>query len=856
MARNERLLPLPTATDLQTSQPQDIPATYSPVYDGDPFAEARSVREYVTVVLKRKWMILAIVTVITTCTAIYMYRLPNSYSASATVLIETRAPKKSSDSVYINFWYDAKYWDTQVKLIQNPDLMRDAIVTLGLHRNPNLFSEQPGAPTIFGAVKNMITGAKPPAVKTQTLPVLTGDSDIRDVGNVQLTPEEAKRADAYAQALVGGLSVEPVEKTNLITLKYTHTNQELAATLPNAIAVAFIANDAEREMKGAIQQTEDNARQIVDLQSNINRLENERISYMQKADLPLQQEQGQSLLSGRLQTYSTNWLTAEKNRRDLQAEYEAAVRAKDNNQIFAVVKDTSALNKARELNAIREKELEQRIEAIDTKIEELINKRSELLVRYTEEFPAVIQINEQIKTREQTKANLQREVAKKIEVNNQALTREATRDVITGLQAKLSAAIKQENDSKAAYLRERQAANIQGQDEIRLTTLTQEIETNRKLLDSALQRQKTLELEKNDSRPNNIKVTNRAEAAGLVGPNRQRNITIAFLASLITGIGLAFLLDYLDDSIKSSDDVGRHLGLPTLALIPHYGSLERSVVRGKLMGAPGGSALAVAGGSNGAGSSIALAALDDSRSALAEAYRHLRTSLLFSSAGKPPQTILVTSSQPSEGKTTTAINTAITLAQAGADVVIVDCDLRRPRLHHHFQLDNVHGLTNFLSGERNTSELIKECEKLPNLKIVTSGPIPPNPAELLSSLEMRNLLDFLKSNFKHVIIDSPPAISFTDAAILSTLVDGVIIVAMVGKSSIHLIKRFRQRLTGVGARIYGVVLNGLKRHSLDYGYYGYGYSYYYSYSNDDETTPPLTPPNGNANGNGNGTKDL
>ncbi|HEX8196687.1 MAG TPA: polysaccharide biosynthesis tyrosine autokinase, partial [Pyrinomonadaceae bacterium] len=497
-------------------------------------------------------------------------------------------------------------------------------------------------------------------------------------------------------------------------------------------------------------------------------------------------------------------------------------------------------SKADELNRVRKVELEKRLEGIDGKIEELNNKKSQLLVKYTEEYPEVIQVNEQIATWQQTKEKLQRENSQKIEKEGQKLKREAENLILTGLQAKLQAAIKQENDSKAAYLRERAAANVQGQSEIKLLTLTQEIETNRKLLDNALQRQKVLELEKNDSRPNNIKVTRRAEGAALAGPNRQRNITIAFLASLIFGVGLAFLLDYLDDSIKSSDDVGRHLGLPTLALIPHYGSLERSVARGKLTA---GTAAA-----SGSGASTAMVALDDSRSALAEAYRHLRTSLLFSSAGKPPQTILVTSSQPSEGKTTTAINTAITLAQAGADVVLIDCDLRRPRLHHHFQLENTHGLTNFLSGERNTAELIKECDKLPNLKIVTSGPIPPNPAELLSSIEMRNLIDFLRSNFKHVIIDSPPAISFTDAVILSTLVDGVIIVAMVGKSSIHMIKRFRQRLTGVGSRIYGVVLNGLKRHSVDYGYYGYGYSYYYTY-NDDETAS-----NGNGSTNGNGTK--
>jgi capsular exopolysaccharide synthesis family protein len=311
-----------------------------------------------------------------------------------------------------------------------------------------------------------------------------------------------------------------------------------------------------------------------------------------------------------------------------------------------------------------------------------------------------------------------------------------------------------------------------------------------------------------------------------IGPQRGRNILVALLLSFAAGIGLAFLLDYLDDSVRTSDDVSRHLGLPTLALIPHYLNTDKR----KLLTAVNG---------NGAAAPSALITMDDRHSPMAEAYRHLRTSLLFSSAGKPPQTILVTSSQPSEGKTTTAINTAITLAQSDADVVIIDCDLRRPRLHSHFGFENTKGLTNYLSGDKDTENLIRTYPDLPRLKVITSGPIPPNPAELLSSNEMRNLLQFLSGKFKHVIIDSPPAISFTDASILSTLVDGVILVAMANKSSIHLMRQFKQRVSAIGARIYGVVLNGIKAGSMEYDYYGSGYYKYYSQSDDDESTPYL-----------------
>jgi capsular exopolysaccharide synthesis family protein len=278
---------------------------------------------------------------------------------------------------------------------------------------------------------------------------------------------------------------------------------------------------------------------------------------------------------------------------------------------------------------------------------------------------------------------------------------------------------------------------------------------------------------------------------------------------------LAFLLDFLDDTVKSLEDVDRYLHIPALALIP-ANRMERS----RLLplggsGAPTGN------------ETTALAMIEDVRSPIAESYRHLRTSLLLSSAGQPPRTVLITSSQPSEGKTTTAINTAFMLSQTGAEVLIIDCDLRRPRLHAHFDLPNARGLTNWLSGETDLEALLQECEKSPNLKLLTSGPVPPNPAELLGSDEMRKLLTILSERFTHIVLDSPPAISFTDASILSTMVDGVVLVVHGGRSSRAVVRRAKQQLLDVGAHIFGVVLNNVKMEPQEYYYSGY-YSRYYS----------------------------
>jgi capsular exopolysaccharide synthesis family protein len=347
--------------------------------------------------------------------------------------------------------------------------------------------------------------------------------------------------------------------------------------------------------------------------------------------------------------------------------------------------------------------------------------------------------------------------------------------------------------------------------------MTQQLETNKQYLNTLLQRQRELEVTRGD-RPNEVSISTPSRLPKEpIGPARMRNILLAFLVSLVAGIGLAFLLDFLDDTVKSPDDVDRYIHLPALALIPAREDLPK--IRGM---AP-------------AGESTALAMTDDVRSPIAEAYRHLRTSLLLSSAGQPPKTILVTSSQPSEGKTTTAVNTAFMLAQTGAEVLIIDCDLRRPRLHAHFDVPNSGGLTNLLSGDPNIDSYLQSYERQTNLKILTSGPVPPNPAELLGSDEMRRLLAQLSTRFAHIIVDSPPTISFTDASILSTMVDGVVLVVHGGRSSRAVVRRAKQQLVDVGAHIFGVVLNNVrldKQH--DYYYVGYYSNYYYSNPDDPE----------------------
>ena len=824
MEQDQRLTPLPKGIDtLRTTSPATYPPAYSSYFDDESLEGKVSIRQYWNVIYKRLPLILALAILVTAAAAFYMYRLPDVYAATTQIIIEPRRPKMTSkDSININFGQDANYLQTQLQILRGMELRKAAVIDLGLHRQPSLFEDQSRG--IGDILRSMFSSEKPSEKNPDALPVISASEQANDQAPAQLTPEEESKASRIAGQFA--VEVDQIERTNIVNLNVRSVHEELAPKVALALAKAFRKEDAERETAGARRALTDLTDSIEELQNTIQTQEGELITAMQSSKLPLQ-EGGNALAASRLGSMSETYLKALEARRNLESRYNAAVSANARGEGASIpeIRDSAIYGDALKFANDRKAKLQDDIRTTEKQIQTAQTERSELLVRYTEEFPEVKKLDERIASLTAAKTAMEKEAAKVIEDSMKSVDKDAVSGALVSLRSQLEAKRREEAQALAAYEKESAQANVDGQAETRLTTLKRQIQTNRNLLDTYIQRQQEQTLAIANTQPDNIKVAEEAGSAGRVGPQRTRNITLAFLLSLVAGIGLAFLMDYLDDSVKTSDDISRHLGLPTLALIPHYsvGSNRKQLAAGNGAASPG----------------TGLITLEERQSPMAEAYRHLRTSLLFSSAGKPPQSILVTSSQPSEGKTTTAVNTAITLAQADAEVVIIDCDLRRPRLHNYFDLENTKGLTNYLSGERNTDNLIKQCRDLPKLKVITSGPIPPNPTELLSSNEMRNLLQFLRGRYKHVIIDSPPAISFTDAAILSTQVDGVVLVAMANKSSMHLMRRFKQRLSTIGARIYGVVLNGLKSGSIEYDYYGSGYYNYYNSADDDSKTPVM-----------------
>ena len=771
MSQDNRLMSIP-AVERSLDRPlNDIGQTRS---YGPAASEPSQLRDYLFVVLKRKWLILSLCLVVTSLVAVQMFRQPSIFEAAATIRIEPRSKNilQSRDFV-INAQPDANFWGTQIKLLQSPALARQVALSLNLQNDPKFFGSQAQG-GIFTALRRMVSTESKP----KPTPAAPGGLEV--VGQAQLrddplSPEELAALEPYEDAIIGSERVEGIVGTNLFVIKYQHTDPEMAQKVANGLAEVFRANNIERANMTSSNAGELLAREIASLQEKIRQDTEELFNFARDRGLPPTMDAALNVEAQRLADLSKQVLDAENRRKNAEAVYLGAKNSTD-------------------VLSIPEVQKSGRIVSIQERISGLEEKKAALGVTYTKEWP-------EYKRTEMAIKRLEGELQK------------AILETINSLKSQWEAAQGHEASVRQRYEQQRGTTNDQTRDQIEMAACSQKLETSKQYLNTLLQKQREVQISQGDPGSDvNIENYSRVPRSA-VGPARLRNVMIALALSLVAGIGLAFLLDFLDDTVKSLDDVDRYIHLPALAMIP--AGVGNPRLKGIPQARPGPS------------ESTALAMIDDVRSPIAESYRHLRTSLLLSSAGQPPKTILVTSSQPSEGKTTTAINTAFMLAQTGAEVLIIDCDLRRPRLHAQFEVSNSRGLTTWLSGEKDLNNILQVCAKTPNLKILTSGPVPPNPAELLGSEEMRRLLGQLSERFAHIIIDSPPAISFTDASILSTMVDGVMLVVHGGRSSRAVVRRAKQQLLDVGAHIFGVVLNNVRMETQDYYYSSY-YSNYYS----------------------------
>lgn len=775
--------------------PIDPPQSYN--YGVDPNADNDvHLLDYWRAIRKRIWLVLGIVALSTMMAVVYVARKPDFYEAQARVQVdlEDNGPLTNGARPIYGITDDPIYFNTQLQILVSPGLLRRVVRTLDLEHNPDFFRGNPAQrQSTWQTLRRMVgLGSKPPENVPHQPDQLPLESSIAQATGPE-DLNEAKRLAPYVNAIVAGLKVEPVKETRgyyketrLIDIKFTHTDPQVAAKVVNAIAETYVFWNLEKK-------TETNSstggflqKRIAELQQQIRTAEERLVNYAKNNQI-ISLDQNQNMIVDRLAGLNKQLLDAENDRKTAEAAYNAA-RAPGAASALADV-DAKQANE------------------IESKLVELRQKRAVLMVDATEEAPEVKEVDQQIGELDKQLKDL--------------LSRKSN-TLLTNLHTRYQQTLERERALRTAFEAQRAQTLSQNEAAINYRIIQQEIDTNRTLLTGLLQGAK-----ENDvvlaGKPNNISIVDHALTPDSpVGPNRARTIVAAFLLSIGLGMGLALFLEYLDDTVHSTEEVERLLHLPALAVIPAMGGAARRKA------ISGSTALQKQNGNGNGHGELLIDA--DGRSPLAEAYRHLRTSVLLSTAGRTPKSLLVTSSLPGEGKTTTAVNTAISLAQTGASVVIIDADMRRPRLQNIFDVSNAEGLSSILSSDVSETEMLAmvETDGATGLSVLSSGPIPPNPAELIGSDQMRRLMAALQANYTHVVVDSPPISSFTDGVLISTMVDGVLLVVHGGKSSRHVVRRSKQLLNDVGAKVFGVVLNNVNLRSHDYYYYQsyYGRKYY------------------------------
>jgi polysaccharide biosynthesis transport protein len=789
-------------------------------YDAQPPDKASNMRENWRKIRKRKWLVLAVTVIATTIVTIESFRTKSTYEATAKVAITNDNPAVFKLGGAVLGLDNNERLETDLLLLRTYPLLAKVVLRYRLNEDP-AFLQADERRTVMEAARAIIGK-------------FTGSAGQEDGGSESgqprfdppplieglLSPEEVERLAPYIAKLDGSLYVSRIEETRAIQISFTHTDPAVAAKVANGVAKVFVdesfANKTAKNNSSATWLD----RTTRQLKAQMEEAERNLADYSKNNDIFFSTDEKQNLVVGKLADLYDKALKAEMNTNSKSSLYEEVKQGR--------------------VAQLPEAFSDQRITQNQAKLSELRIELAQLIATFAPENPRVVALRNQI-------TELERLIA------------ESSKNLGDRLKAEAERAGREEKLLKDSFEAAKSEAIVHNQAAIKFNILKQNIDTTKALYNDFLQKTNHAQIEQ-QQQGNDLRVIDPARA-NLTGPRRGRAIIIGLLLSLAGGVGLALLLEYLDNTVKNVEDVTRAAQLPTLAMIPSMSaeakpSLVRRSLRSRLAMIPSMSAganRAAAGKKNGrqnapefdgdqSGAVCGLLArgmqpLGDSLAALGtlspvvESYRMLRTSILLSTAGAPPKTILITSSHPGEGKTTTAVNTAISLSQLGASVLLIDADLRRPAVHTAFKIPRDRGISNYLSSHKPLDDLIVKLP-IPNLSVLPCGPIPPNPAELISSDRMKELLRALGRQFDHILIDSPPLISVTDPVILSTMVDGLILVVQAGKCSRELVRRVRRDLAVAGARVFGVVLNNVnvKREGYDdYDYYRYTSSYNYGH---------------------------
>jgi capsular exopolysaccharide synthesis family protein len=581
-------------------------------------------------------------------------------------------------------------------------------------------------------------------------------------------------------AFLGSLAVKRVPQSRLLDVSFESTDPLLAAEILNAHIANFMEGNFRSRYDTTAKATSWLTDQLSDIKVQVQDSEAARLAYEREHQI-WQLDDRQNITTQRLADLNKELTDAQSERMRKEAIYEF-VKA-GNLDVVPQMRETAAF-------------------------QELTRRRSDLyqgyldaLNQYGPNFPKVQRLQAQMK-----------------EVD--VLLDDQKRKILEIMGNDYNAARQREGLLNEALNEQKGEVNLMAQSMVEYNILKRQAEANKAMYDGLLTKLKEANIAAG-LKSSNIRVVDPAMVPSTPSrPAKARNIGLSFLVGLVGGIGLALLREYLDNTVKTPDDIENLARLPALAVVPTFTNENGTGRRGRFLNGAS---------RNGHDKRIELVAQHLPKSQMSEAFRALRTALLLSQADHPPQVILVTSALPREGKTTAAANLAVTLAQLGDRTLLIDADLRKPGVGRLLNMTDgkYAGLSSYLAGVSSLELVAVPHPAIPNLVAIPTGPLPPNPADLLSSHKLADALRELRSQYKFIVIDSPPIMAATDAVILSVQADGVLLVVRSGETPKEAFTRARDLLSSVKCHLLGVVLNAVDSSAPDY-YYSYRY-YPYSY---------------------------
>jgi capsular exopolysaccharide synthesis family protein len=716
------------------------------------------VRDYFRVIVRRRHVALTAFTVVVLGALVYAFTATPIYEGRVQLLIEADDPnvvdfeQVTGGQVNANTLSRQDYYQTQYRLLKSRSVAKKTIDALKLWENAELHPE-----AHRGAAASAVAGVGHWAAG------LFGGSGERGPEGA----ETSAQADAIDE-FIDRLTVSPVRNSRLVEVAYRSEDPALSAAVANGIAQAYIGMNLDFRFTATREATVFLEEQLAEQRREVESAEARLQQYREQNDA-LSLEDRQNIVVQKLSDLNAALTRAKTERLQKEAMYR---------QLADVQDDPAKLDTFPAIlaNAF--------IQQQKAELATLQRKQAELSEKFGGRHPSMIEVQSSI---DNAQRKLQTEVAK----------------VVQSVRTEYQAAVVQEQSMAAALDSQKSEALAMNRKAIDYGVIERDVTSSKQIYESLLQRAKETGVS-GELRTSNVKVVDAAEVpVAPVTPRRVLGLLVGLVGGAFLGIGLAFVFEYLDNRVKTPEEIEQALGIPSLGLVPMIASM--------------------------AGTANPLIS-ESVPPGFSEAFRALRTNILFSAVDNGPRSIVVTSTGPSEGKTMVAGNVAIGLAQAGQRVLLVDADMRRPRAHELFGLAAEPGLSNLLVGAAKPSEVVS-ATSVANLWVMPAGKTPPNPAELLGSRRFADLARSLQGHFDCVIIDTPPVLAVTDAAVVAHLASGVLFVIAADATSQPAAQTALDHLENARAKFLGAVLNrvDIERDSYYYSrYYRKEYTNYYS----------------------------